>query len=74
MRPYVVAAVLVLLFGTALPAAKTLDVYVIDADGGKAMLVVTPSGQSMVVDAGYAGFINEKAQVVTPNRLFSQGP
>ena len=69
MRAYLVAAVLVLLFGTALPAARTLDVYVIDADGGKAMLVVTPSGQSMVVDAGYAGFINDKSQVVTPNDL-----
>src|ERR1039458_994693 len=69
MRAYIVAAVLVLLFGTALPAAKTLDVYVIDADGGKAMLVVTPSGQSMVIDAGYAGFINDKSQVVTPNDL-----
>jgi len=69
MRAYIVAAVLVLLCGTALPAAKTLDVYVIDADGGKAMLVVTPSGQSLVVDAGYAGFINEKSQVVTPNDL-----
>jgi len=69
MRAYLGAAVLVLLFGTALPAAKTLDVYVIDADGGKAMLVVTPSGQSMVVDAGYAGLIDEKSQVVTPNDL-----
>jgi competence protein ComEC len=68
MRPYV-AAVLVLLFAIVLPAAQTLDVYVVDADGGKAMLVVTPSGQSMVVDAGYAGFINEQWQVVQPNDL-----
>ena len=69
MRAYIVASVLVLLFSAALPAAKTLDVYVIDADAGKAMLVVTPSGQSMVVDAGYAGFIDEKSQVVKPNDL-----
>jgi beta-lactamase superfamily II metal-dependent hydrolase len=62
-------AVLVVLFAAALAAAKTLDVYVIDAEGGKATLVVTPSGQSMVVDAGYAGFINEKSQVIQPNDL-----
>ena len=69
MRAYIVAAFLVLLCGTALPAAKTLDVYVIDVDGGKAMLVVTPSGQSMVVDAGWAGFVGEKTGVVKPNDL-----
>ena len=68
MRPYLVV-VLVFFFAIALPAAKTLDVYVVDADGGKAMLVVTPSGQSMVVDAGYAGYIDEKSQVIQPNDL-----
>ena len=68
MRLHVIA-VLVLLFAAALPAAQTLDVYVVDADGGKAMLVVTPSGQSMVFDAGYAGFIDEKSQVIKPNDL-----
>src|ERR1039457_2833408 len=58
---------LVLLFAIRLPAAQTLDVYVVDADGGKAMLVVTPSGQSMVMDAGYAGYINDNSQVIQPN-------
>jgi len=57
MRRYLVV-VLVFSFAIALPAAKTLDVYVVDADGGKAMLVVTPSGQSIVMDAGYAGYID----------------
>jgi beta-lactamase superfamily II metal-dependent hydrolase len=68
MRPHIVF-VLVLLFAIALPAAKTLDVYVVDADGGKAMLVVTPSGQCMVMDAGYAGYINDTSQVIQPNDL-----
>ncbi|HUS06868.1 MAG TPA: MBL fold metallo-hydrolase [Bryobacteraceae bacterium] len=38
------------------PAAKTLDVYFIDVEGGQASLIVTPAGQSMLVDAGWPGF------------------
>jgi competence protein ComEC len=45
------------LFLTALlPAAKTFDVYFIDVEGGQATLMVSPSGQSMMVDTGWAGF------------------
>ncbi|MEO8594682.1 MAG: MBL fold metallo-hydrolase [Candidatus Solibacter sp.] len=36
-------------------AAQELKVYAIDVEGGKATLYVAPSGQSMLVDAGYAG-------------------
>jgi competence protein ComEC len=36
-------------------AAKTLDVYFIDVEGGQATLVVSPSGQAFLIDAGYAG-------------------
>ena len=36
-------------------AAKTLDVYFIDVEGGQSTLVVTPTGQSLLIDAGYAG-------------------
>src|SRR5678815_5879544 len=35
-------------------AAQELRVYAIDVEGGKATLYVSPSGQSMLVDAGYA--------------------
>ena len=49
------AAVLVLLFVSALTAAKTLDMYVIDVEGGKSLLLVSPSGESMVIDAGNPG-------------------
>jgi beta-lactamase superfamily II metal-dependent hydrolase len=48
-------AVLVLLFVSALAAAKTLDMYVIDVEGGKSLLLVSPSGQSMLLDAGNPG-------------------
>jgi len=42
------------------PAADTLNVYVVDVEGGKAMLVAAPSGQSILVDAGWGGFNDEK--------------
>jgi hypothetical protein len=47
-----------LLFTTAIvsPAAKTLDLYFIDVEGGQATLLVTPAGQSLLVDAGWPGF------------------
>ena len=48
-------AVLVLLFVSALMAAKTLDMYVVDVEGGKSLLLVSPSGQSMLIDAGNPG-------------------
>ena len=38
-----------------LPAAKTLEMYVIDTEGGKALLLISPSGQSMLVDTGFPG-------------------
>src|ERR1019366_2761036 len=44
-----------LLFVPAAPAARTLDVYVIDVEGGKAVLLVSPSGESMLFDAGWPG-------------------
>jgi hypothetical protein len=41
----------ILVFGA--PATRTLDVYVLDAEGGKAMLVVSPSGESLLFDVGF---------------------
>src|SRR6185503_73352 len=35
-------------------AAKALDIYVVDVEGGNAQLWVTPSGESMLVDTGNA--------------------
>src|SRR5258708_11914731 len=46
---------------SVLPAAKTLDVYFIDVEGGQATLLVSPSGQSMLVDTGWSGFKNRDA-------------
>jgi beta-lactamase superfamily II metal-dependent hydrolase len=45
----------VFLMVSALSAAKTLDMYVIDVEGSKASLLVSPSGESMLIDAGIPG-------------------
>jgi beta-lactamase superfamily II metal-dependent hydrolase len=44
-----------------LHGAEALRVYAIDVEGGKSTLYVSPSGESMLVDAGYAGFNNRDA-------------
>jgi beta-lactamase superfamily II metal-dependent hydrolase len=36
-------------------AGKTLDIYVIDVEGGNATLFVSPSGESLLMDTGNAG-------------------
>ena len=51
-------AAVVLLMVSALSAAKTLDMYVIDVEGGKSLLLVSPSGQSMVIDTGGGREVN----------------
>jgi len=38
-----------------LSAAGPLDIYFIDVEGGQSTLVVTPAGESLLVDTGYAG-------------------
>ena len=54
--------VLLACLAAAIPAAaqtrgaKTLDIYVIDVDGGESTLFVSPSGESLLVDAGWPGF------------------
>jgi beta-lactamase superfamily II metal-dependent hydrolase len=61
LRGSIVAAVLALALQPALAivaAASTLDIYFIDVEGGQSTLVVTPAGQSLLVDAGFAGFEN----------------
>jgi competence protein ComEC len=37
-------------------AASSLETYVIDVEGGKAVLTVSPSGESLLFDAGWPGF------------------
>jgi competence protein ComEC len=37
-------------------AGDTLDMAVIDTEGGKALLIVSPAGESMLIDAGFPGY------------------
>jgi beta-lactamase superfamily II metal-dependent hydrolase len=46
----------IILAATLAQAAKTLDVYFVDVEGGQATLIVTPSKESLLVDAGWPGF------------------
>src|SRR5260221_7089086 len=58
MRQFVavIAAVVVVSSGTAyLQGQKTLDIYSIDVEGGQSTLFISPSGESLLVDAGSAG-------------------
>jgi competence protein ComEC len=37
-------------------AAKSLDIYYLDVEGGQATLIVTPNKESILVDTGWPGF------------------
>jgi competence protein ComEC len=55
MRRIVIALLLVGLVAAVAPqAADTLDIYFIDTEGGQATLLVTPAGQAMLIDSGFA--------------------
>ena len=42
----------------------TLDIYWIDVEGGASTLIVTPAGQSVLMDAGFGGFDDRDASRV----------
>ena len=50
-----------LLLFAALSAAQTLDIYTIDVEGGKSVLVVSPAGESMLVDVGWPASASREA-------------
>jgi competence protein ComEC len=54
--------ILALLLALPVWAAKTLDIYFVDVEGGQATLLVSPSGQSMLVDTGWPGFNGRDAE------------
>ena len=59
-----IAGVVVAASGLAAGAgpARTLDFHFIDTEGGQATLIVTPSGESILVDAGWPGFDGRDAK------------
>ena len=44
---------LAFLVGSFASASETLDIYVIDTCGGKAIILLTPAGETILIDAGY---------------------
>lgn len=54
MKRISLACLLLLFFQQ--PARRTLDIYYVDVEGGAATLIVTPAGESVLVDAGWPGF------------------
>ncbi len=55
-------AVCIVLVSLAVRAAgKSLQIYFLDTEGGQSTLVVSPSGQSLLVDTGWPGFDSRDA-------------
>jgi beta-lactamase superfamily II metal-dependent hydrolase len=48
-------------FLAASAQARPLEIYFIDVEGGKSTLIVSPSGQSLLLDAGYTNFSGRDA-------------
>ena len=52
-RGLFLAISLVVALVAAPKAADTLDIYFIDVEGGQSTLIVTPTGETLLVDAGF---------------------
>jgi competence protein ComEC len=61
MRPFLIAVLCLSVFAlnpspaAHAVAAKPLQIYFIDVEGGQATLIVSPSGQSLLIDTGWPG-------------------
>src|SRR4051812_37375901 len=57
---HMILSILVIFAGARFAAAgqddQRLDLYFIDVEGGAATLIVTPMGDSMLIDSGYPDF------------------
>jgi competence protein ComEC len=53
MRRIAIACGLLVCLNLTLDAARTLDIYFIDVEGGQSTLVVTPAGESLLIDTGF---------------------
>jgi len=51
-----------LAWAAGLAAAKPLEIFFIDVEGGQSTLIVSPSGQSLLVDTGWRGFDGRDAE------------
>jgi beta-lactamase superfamily II metal-dependent hydrolase len=60
-RTLLLLASLAAMHASAAAAEKTLDFYTIDVEGGKSVLIVGPTGESMLLDAGWPAGGNRAA-------------
>jgi competence protein ComEC len=60
MKTLVLTLAAVVALAQSRPAAPRLRVFVVDVEGGGATLVVSPSGQSMLIDSGSPGAAAER--------------
>jgi len=51
----IIAGILAIVALPVCAQRKTLDLYFVDVEGGQATLMVTPKGESLLVDAGWPG-------------------
>lgn len=56
MRKLIFLLLFALFLANIAQAAKNLEIFLIDTEGGQATLVASPSGQAMLIDTGYTGF------------------
>ncbi len=61
MKRFLSFSLFVAIWAPAFSADRTLDMYAIDTEGGKALLLVSPSGKSMLIDGGFPGFNDRDA-------------
>jgi competence protein ComEC len=62
MTKWMLPASLALACAFSLHAAKNLSIYAVDVEGGQATLLVTPAGQSMLIDTGWPGHNHRDAE------------
>jgi competence protein ComEC len=53
VKPMKALLIFLTLVTFASAAPQTFDVHLIDAEGGKSLLIVTPAGESMLIDVGW---------------------
>ncbi|HYM79050.1 MAG TPA: MBL fold metallo-hydrolase [Candidatus Dormibacteraeota bacterium] len=62
MRRFLIAALCFCIFAATrplagkAPAPRQMQIYFIDVEGGQATLIVSPSGQSLLIDTGWSGY------------------
>ncbi len=66
MKRMLVGGWLWLACAAVLPAAKNLEIYFIDVEGGQSTLFVAPSGETLLMDTGFGGFNGRD-----PNRILA---